>query len=52
MAASIEMYKDLFLRGPLDKRTDLRSALLNAADGRWSVDFERHEGGQRHNYNR
>ena len=41
MAASIEMYKDLFLRGPLDKRTDLRSALLNAADGRWSVDFER-----------
>jgi len=43
MTSSIEVYRDLYISGPLDKRAGLRSALLNAADGPWSIDLKRSE---------
>lgn len=41
MSKSLEVFRDLYLRGPREKRGDLRDALISAANGRWSVDLER-----------
>lgn len=43
MTSNIEVYRDLYIRGPLDKRAELRSALLDAVSGRWSIDLKRSE---------
>lgn len=41
MSKTLEVFRDLYLRGPREKRGDLRDALISAATGRWSVDLER-----------
>lgn len=41
MSKTLEVFRDLYLRGPREKRKSLRAGLLNAATGRWSVDLER-----------
>ena len=43
MSRTLEVFRDLYLRGPREKRKGLRAALLNVANGRWSVDLERSE---------
>jgi hypothetical protein len=43
MSKTLEVFRDLYLRGPQEKRKDLRAALMNAAGGRWRVDLERSE---------
>lgn len=41
MATEIEVFQDMSLHGPRARRDELRSALVAAASGDWSVDHER-----------
>ncbi len=41
MTDAIEEYQDLNLRGPIDRRPDLRAALIKAAKEPWQLDRER-----------
>ncbi|XUY29982.1 hypothetical protein RMR21_022670 (plasmid) [Agrobacterium sp. rho-8.1] len=43
MAAEIEMFRDMSLHGPSEKREELRAALITAASGDWGVDLQRSE---------
>ncbi|SCX21310.1 hypothetical protein DSM25558_2898 [Agrobacterium sp. DSM 25558] len=41
MAAEIEVFRDMSLHGPSERRAKLREALIAAASGDWDVDLER-----------
>lgn len=41
MPKSVEVFRDLFLRGPLARRSDLRDALIAAAQDPWHFDPDR-----------
>lgn len=41
MAESVEVFRDLYLRGPIARRSDLRQALIAAADDPWYYDPDR-----------
>lgn len=41
MAKSIEVFRDLYLRGPIAQRPDLSQALIEAADDPWYYDADR-----------
>src|SRR5437868_15017843 len=41
MAESVEVFRDLYLRGPIARRSDLRLALIAAAEDPWYYDSDR-----------
>ncbi len=41
MTGRIQDFRDMNIRGPAEKRADLRAALIEAAAKPWSVDIER-----------
>lgn len=41
MSDRIQVFREMNIRGPTDKRADLRAALIEAAVKPWSVDLER-----------
>jgi hypothetical protein len=41
MAGSVEVFRDLYLRGPVARRSDLRQALIAAAEDPWYYDPDR-----------
>jgi hypothetical protein len=41
MAESVEVFRDLYLRGPVARRSDLRQALIAAAEDPWYYDPDR-----------
>ena len=43
MAEKLEVFQDMAIHGPIDKRPELREGLIAAAVGSWRVDLKRTE---------